>query len=181
MWVPLRVCGSCQGCQHDWRCSGPEPSVEQPFTPHNTHAVHTHKTSVLHTQTLCYHDATRYVSINSRRAVFTAALHSRSVAKIYLLLLLISHQCHHSNIRSIPPNNNISQRHASGGVICTVQTQCHSSSDISNSDVMAVYCASLWVDLKERRPALDGLFLSRTSPPHTMSNREICNGVALHR
>lgn len=60
-----RVCESCQSCQHDWSCSGRQPSVEQqPFTPYNKHTLmHTHKTSVLHTtELLCDHDATTFLT-----------------------------------------------------------------------------------------------------------------------
>lgn len=125
-----------------------------PFTPYNTHThthMHTHITSVPHTtERLCYYDA---ILFRTDQQLFTATVWNMQTScqglgavNKYLLRLAYFIPVSSFQYWLYPPNNNNSLCDWSQEVIYTVQTQCHSPSNISNSNVMAAYCAvSRWI------------------------------------
>lgn len=150
------MCESCQSCQRDWSCSGRQSNVEQqPFySLQHTHTythMHTHITSVPHTtERLCYYDA---ILFRTDQQLFTATVWNMQTScqglgavNKYLLRLAYFIPVSSFQYWLYPPNNNNSLCDWSQEVIYTVQTQCHSPSNISNSNVMAAYCAvSRWI------------------------------------
>lgn len=175
-------------CAHWWLSAYLEPfgptvlCWTTAFTPNKQQAKHLFCTS----QRDGNSDTIHFLLINDRRPMFTPR-GSRRAVKGYLLRAF--HIGVIIPISAISPHNNSPQCDLRQEAICTRQTQCHSPSHISNSNVMAAYCAvsrwiwksdilGTWLIHTPPAPSHTHIHTHFDLPPHAVSNLKICNGWA---